>query len=58
MTATPGGAPRPRRICETCGEYEPHACAPLITTSRQRWTGRRIVTITDRPGPTRREPAA
>lgn len=41
--------PVPRHTCGACGEYLPHACAPLVTITRQRWTGKRIVTITDRP---------
>ena len=39
----------PARTCEHCGEFLPHACAPLITITRQPFKGRRITTITDRP---------
>ena len=39
----------PSRICAQCGEFLPHSCAPVIAITRQKWTGRRIVTITDRP---------
>ncbi len=39
----------PARLCEHCGEFLPHACAPIITTTRQPFKGRRIITITDRP---------
>ena len=39
----------PARTCQQCGEFLPHCCAPKITITRQKWTGRRIVTITDRP---------
>lgn len=39
----------PSRTCQHCGEFLPHSCAPEITIIRQKWTGRRIVTITDRP---------
>lgn len=42
------GAPVPRTICETCGEFCPHACAPVVLITRERWTGRRVVTIRDR----------
>jgi hypothetical protein len=38
----------PSRICQECGEFLPHSCAPLVTITRQKWTGRWIVTITDR----------
>jgi hypothetical protein len=38
----------PARTCEHCGEFLPHACAPGITITRQKWTGRRIITLTDR----------
>jgi len=40
--------PVPRRICNLCGEFLPHSCAPIITIRREKWTGRRIITITDR----------
>jgi hypothetical protein len=43
--STPG---RPARTCQQCGEFLPHFCAPEITIIRQKWTGRRIVTINDR----------
>ena len=39
----------PARRCEHCGEFLPHACAPLITLTRQPYRGRRVITITDRP---------
>lgn len=42
-------AGRPSRTCEWCGEFLPHSCAPAITITRQKWTGRRIVTIIDQP---------
>jgi hypothetical protein len=39
------------RMCK-CGEWLPHSCAAKVTVARERWTGRRIVTITDRqPSP-------
>jgi len=38
----------PARRCEVCGEWLPHACAPLVIITRQQWTGRRLVTIIDR----------
>jgi len=44
--ACPG---RPSRTYEQWSEFLPHYCAAQITISRQKWTGRRIVTITDRP---------
>jgi hypothetical protein len=43
-----GGMPVPRHICGGCGEFVPHACAPVIAILRERWTGRRIVRIQDR----------
>lgn len=52
-------APRPARICPGCGEWLPHACAAVVTISRERYTGRRAVRIIDRagpPGPPRGEP--
>jgi hypothetical protein len=50
MIAAPssGGMPVPRRVCEDCGEFLPHACAPVITILRAKWTGRRVVRIQDR----------
>ena len=39
----------PARTCPWCGEFLPHSCAPKVTITRQRWTGRRIVTLTDPP---------
>jgi hypothetical protein len=39
----------PARICEHCGEFLPHACAPVITITRQPFTGRRIIAIIDPP---------
>lgn len=38
----------PRRQCATCGEWLPHYCAALVTFARERFTGRRVITITDR----------
>jgi hypothetical protein len=46
---SPAGPTIPARTCEHCGEFLPHACAPLITITRQPFKGRRIITITDRP---------
>lgn len=55
MSATPGagssrppGAPVPARTCAACGEFLPHACAPVITITRPRWALRRQVEIRDR----------
>jgi hypothetical protein len=45
------GVPVPRATCETCGEFSPHACAPVVLITRERWTGRRVVTIRDREPP-------
>jgi len=42
-----GGMPVPRQVCGVCGEFMPHACAPVTTILRERWTGRRIVRIED-----------
>lgn len=39
----------PAFICEACGEFLPHACAPIIIRSRERWTGARLIRIEDRP---------
>ena len=39
---------RPRRICSVCGEFLPHYCAPVVTITRQKFTGRRVVIIIDR----------
>jgi hypothetical protein len=39
----------PARICQQCGEFLPHACAPIITITRHARTGRRIITIIGRP---------
>lgn len=38
----------PGRACERCDEWLPHFCAAEITITRERWTGRRVVTIRDR----------
>jgi hypothetical protein len=38
----------PERICLICGEFLPHYCTPIITRSRAKWTGARVITITDR----------
>jgi hypothetical protein len=47
-----GGMPVSRHVCGDCGEFLPHACAPVITILRQKWTGRRILQIHDRqPAP-------
>jgi hypothetical protein len=48
VTTGSGGMPVPRHMCEDCGEFLPHACAPVITLLRERWTGRRILSIQDR----------
>jgi hypothetical protein len=42
------GTPVPRSTCGECGEYLPHACAPVVLITREKWTGRRIVAIRDR----------
>jgi hypothetical protein len=42
------GMPVPRATCEACGEFVPHACAPVVLVTREKWTGRRVVTIRDR----------
>jgi len=57
MTAatSSGGMPVPRHVCANCGEFPPHACAPVITILREKWTGRRAVRIQDRQ-PARQEP--
>jgi hypothetical protein len=47
-TTGSGGTPVPPHVCGDCGEFLPHACAPVITILRERWTGRRIVNIQDR----------
>jgi hypothetical protein len=38
----------PARACERCDEWLPHFCAAEITITREKWTGRRVVTIRDR----------
>jgi hypothetical protein len=38
----------PRHICPACGEFLPHYCASLVLISRQKFTGKRVITITDR----------
>jgi hypothetical protein len=45
--ASSGRTPVPQNVCRECGEFLPHACAPIITILRERWTGRRIVRIQD-----------
>lgn len=40
--------PVPRHVCPVCGEYLPHACAPIVTIKRAKWQGRRVITIQDR----------
>lgn len=39
--------------CTHCGEFLPHYCAPVVTITRQRFTGRRITSITDHGRTTR-----
>lgn len=41
----------PAQVCGRCGEYAPHACAPAIVRTRERFTGARGIVITDRVGP-------
>jgi hypothetical protein len=53
--ASSGGTPVPRNVWRECGEFLPHACAPVITILRERRTGRRIVRIQDRR-PARHDP--
>lgn len=38
----------PRNWCERCGEVLPHYCAAAVTIGRARFTGKRVVVITDR----------
>lgn len=45
---TGAGSAIPARVCERCGEYLPHYCAPVITIKRQPFTGLKIVRIEDR----------
>lgn len=47
----------PQHTCPVCGEFLPHYCAPAVTITRQRYTGKRLVVITDRM-PTSQEGAA
>jgi hypothetical protein len=49
-SATRGAASSgsPARTCGSCGEWLPHACAAEITITREKWTGRRVVTVRDR----------
>ena len=49
-TPAPTGAAVPRKICPRpgCGEFLPHYCAEVVTVTRERWTGKRVITITDR----------
>jgi hypothetical protein len=51
----PPGAPAPARTCATCGEFLPHACAPVVTITRPRWALRRRVEIRDRQPETEAE---
>ena len=37
----------PRHSCGACGEFLPHACAPVVEIRRLQF-GRRQITITDR----------
>ncbi len=55
VTTGSGGMPVPRHLCGDCGEFLPHTCAPVITILREKWTGRRIVSIQDRQ-PEHRQP--
>jgi hypothetical protein len=49
----------PRRACDRCGEYLPHACSVAsATVTRERFTGRRIITVTDYAGPDPGGPSA
>jgi hypothetical protein len=50
-----GEMPVPRHVGGDCGEFLPHACAPIITVLRERWTGRCTVRIQDRQ-PARQQP--
>jgi hypothetical protein len=43
--------PVPAHICDICGEFLPHWCACIVRFSRERYTGRRVVKITDRQKP-------
>lgn len=45
ITDTPN--PVPQRLCD-CGDFLPHYCGEVVTVTRERWTGKRIVTITPR----------
>ncbi len=38
----------PANVCYICDEFLPHYCAPIIVRSRQVFTGKRLITITDR----------
>ena len=38
----------PAFTCEVCGEFLPHACAPIIIRSRKRFSGARQIAIIDR----------
>jgi hypothetical protein len=55
LTTGSGGMPVPRHMCADCGEFLPCACAPVVTIVRERWTGRRILSIQDRQ-PARQQP--
>lgn len=39
----------PAFTCEVCGEFLPHACAPIIIRKRAPFTGARLIRIEDRP---------
>ena len=42
--------PVPQHQCGTCGEFLPHACAPVVLISRRQF-GRKQVTVIDRERP-------
>ena len=46
----------PAATCPACSEFLPHACAPVVTLTRARFTGRRVLTVTDRTPPLTGEP--
>jgi methyl coenzyme M reductase subunit C-like uncharacterized protein (methanogenesis marker protein 7) len=39
----------PRQTCPDCQEYLPHYCAEVVAITRDRGTGKRVITITARP---------
>lgn len=47
MAGVIAGAPVPRRTCQACDEFLPHACAPVVLITREKRTAR-VVTIRDR----------